>query len=674
MSAANFLTNASWVLYLVVFLSTATRVLHRRRRADLDSALFFGAAAAVIVLSGIAGVVGLKNSAAVTRLSGALIMVLPYLLLRLVADFEEVRALLMRGVEVGLGLSLLALIVLDPALPGWVVVGMVAYFVAVIVYASVAFAGAARRTAGVTRRRMEAVALGSLFVGLDVVALGSAALFPAAGESWALLIALLGLVSASSYCIGFSPPKWVRRAWQEPALLAFLADGADLAQLPDSAALIRSLERRVASVLGSSTAGVGLWSETDDVLRFWVQAPGPVGARVKQADPTSGELVYESDGVVFDVRPGHMIAGRAFAAQQAIATDHAARDDPANARYYGRARIRAVLAAPITSRRRRIGVLVVHAPRASIFTDSDIVLVQLLADQIAMLVDSRALLEEAALVLAREQTDGLKDDLLSSIAHDLRNPVTGIRGTAQLLQLRLGRSGMLERERLVAGLVSIEAATSQLMRLIDGLLDYGRLQMDRPIELLVRSTDVVALARKAVAVQQTSTQQHDIQLSSTEEKIVGHWDPDRLERVLQNLLGNALKYSPTGGSIEVRIGRERTLGGDDAVVSILDQGIGIPEHDLAHIFERFHRAANVTGTIAGTGIGLAVSRQIVQQHGGSIGVESEEGRGSTFVVRLPISSLTPIDDGECVLNLLPVVTFDGMATLPSALGSRVAEA
>src|SRR5207249_295553 len=151
----------------------------------------------------------------------------------------------------------------------------------------------------------------------------------------------------------------------------------------DSAALIAALEKRVGSILGIPSATVGLWSEAEDVLRFSIRDPDGVEAQAALSEPTSSHPAFSSDGVVFDVRLGHMIAGRAFSAQGAIATDHAARDDPANAAYYRRARIRAVLAAPITAMQRRLGVLVVHAPLASIFSDSDIVLVQLLADQIA---------------------------------------------------------------------------------------------------------------------------------------------------------------------------------------------------------------------------------------------------------------------------------------------------
>jgi hypothetical protein len=117
--------------------------------------------------------------------------------------------------------------------------------------------------------------------------------------------------------------------------------------------------------------------------------------------------------------------------------------------------------------------------------------------------------------------------------------------------------------------------------------------------------------------------------------LTGFWDGPRLERVLGNLLGNAIKYSPDGGEITIRIAREENGNTDTAVLSVEDRGVGIPPGDLHLVFERFRRAENVQ-SIAGSGIGLAGTKRIVELHGGTIAVSSVEGEGSTFTVRLPI--------------------------------------
>src|SRR5205085_8452826 len=117
-------------------------------------------------------------------------------------------------------------------------------------------------------------------------------------------------------------------------------------------------------------------------------------------------------------------------------------------------------------------------------------------------------------------------------------------------------------------------------------------------------------------------------------------DSTRLRRVFDNLLSNAIKYSPDGGDIRISLHRQLDSGGSWAVVEVCDQRLGIPVADQSHIFVRFHRAPNVVGHIVGTGLGLAGSFGIVQQHGGTITVSSAEQRGSTFTVRLPLPTST----------------------------------
>jgi signal transduction histidine kinase len=121
-----------------------------------------------------------------------------------------------------------------------------------------------------------------------------------------------------------------------------------------------------------------------------------------------------------------------------------------------------------------------------------------------------------------------------------------------------------------------------------------------------------------------------------EARLIGVWDAARLGRVLDNLVANAIKYSPAGGQISIEVEQEVGAAGGWAALCVRDEGIGIPEADQPHIFERFRRGGNVVGHIAGTGIGLAGACQIVEQHGGSIVVSSREGAGSAFTIRLPL--------------------------------------
>jgi signal transduction histidine kinase len=175
--------------------------------------------------------------------------------------------------------------------------------------------------------------------------------------------------------------------------------------------------------------------------------------------------------------------------------------------------------------------------------------------------------------------------------------------------------------------------------LIGELLDFAQGQAGRRLELLRKRTDLVALARQVAAEHQQYTELHRICVEATVPELHGTWDPARLTRALDNLVSNAVKYSPKGGEVRVDINREEGTGGAEwAVLTVRDEGIGIPERDLPYIFGWFRRAANVPGQISGTGIGLASVFQIVEAHGGTVGVKSVEGEGSVFTVRLPVGA------------------------------------
>ncbi len=627
----------AWALYVAIFVLALARVLRTPTPAHWDIAAFFGTSAAVIVLSTVEGVLGGQAAAWLSDLTGALIMALPYLLLRLVATFTSVPRWLLPAAAAGLLLSTVALVLGPSDLPTPVVLLLVAYFVALTLFNTWAFAREAAHAAGVTQRRMQAVALGSGFLAGDILAAGLAAVFPASASAWLLLNGLCGLASGVAYYVGFTPPAWLRRSWQAPELHTFLARTARLPYLPDIRDVVAELKAHAAAAVGTPAAGLGLWLEDRGVLRF---APSTAEAheslvRTLGSSPETKGVRFTMD--VFDLEPGHMIAGRAFAEQRTLLSTDVFRDDPDYAAFYQALGVHAALATPITSGSRRLGVLVVYAPRAPLFAESDLQLVQVLADQAATVLESRRLLEEAAAAHARAETNRLKDEFLASISHDLRNPLAAVRGMAQVLQRHLERHGAVDAERLGTALVHIDSSTMQMMRLIDQLLDYARWQMDRPLELQPRAMDLVALTRRVVDAHAAASERHRVVLQTDEADVTGVWDEERIERVIQNLLRNALKYSPNGGDVLVRVGRKHDEGGDWAVLSVQDHGLGIPAADLPHVFERFHRAGNVAGRIAGTGIGLAAARQIVEQHGGTVAVESLEGNGSTFVVRLPLA-------------------------------------
>jgi signal transduction histidine kinase len=171
---------------------------------------------------------------------------------------------------------------------------------------------------------------------------------------------------------------------------------------------------------------------------------------------------------------------------------------------------------------------------------------------------------------------------------------------------------------------------------IEELLDVARLRAGKALDLDPVPTDVVALARGQVASYQQAAELHRVRLEASETELVGQFDRSRISRVLANLLNNAVKYSPNGGEIVVTVSSQHDGGGHWVNITVSDQGMGIPADDLPFIFDQFRRSENVMGRIAGTGIGLAIVRQVVEQHGGTVTVSSRQGAGSTFTVRLPL--------------------------------------
>jgi len=232
-----------------------------------------------------------------------------------------------------------------------------------------------------------------------------------------------------------------------------------------------------------------------------------------------------------------------------------------------------------------------------------------------------------------------REEFLSSASHDLKTPLTSIRGQAQLARRRLARlanADGVDVALIDGSLARIDVSTGRMLALINELVDLTRARLGTPLELDRRPTDLVALVAASVA-QHEGPDARRIVMEAAEPALWAPVDAARLGRVVDNVLSNALKFSPDGGEVRVCVGREPSAGEPVAVIAVTDRGVGVPAADLPHIFERFQRAGNVAGRIEGAGIGLASARHIVEQHGGNITVESVEGAGSTFTVRLPLA-------------------------------------
>ncbi|HEU4326638.1 MAG TPA: ATP-binding protein [Roseiflexaceae bacterium] len=298
--------------------------------------------------------------------------------------------------------------------------------------------------------------------------------------------------------------------------------------------------------------------------------------------------------------------------------------------------ISGLLIVPLSVRGRVLGALTLAATHGRRFSPEDQALAEDLAYRTAVAVDNARLYHEA------REAVRLRDVFLSVASHELKTPLTSLFGNAQLLQRRLSRQGGLSERDQRTLQVLVEQA-NRLNKMITALLDISRLQTGQ-FSIQREPVDLCALVLRLAEELRPALDQHTINVSSDGTALPVIGDELRLEQVLHNLIQNAIKYSPSGGAIEVHMERR----GQQAAVAVIDQGIGIPADALPHLFSRFYRANNVQDQqISGIGLGLYVVSEIVALHGGSVEVVSEEGSGSTFTIYLPLANQAETPLEEC---------------------------
>ena len=261
------------------------------------------------------------------------------------------------------------------------------------------------------------------------------------------------------------------------------------------------------------------------------------------------------------------------------------------------------------------------------------------ADGPTVVVRARGASDGGAWVILEDVTElrrlqQIRAEFIDNLSHELRTPLTTISLLAETLSREAGAAGEAIPARMADRIAKIEVETGHIVQMVNELLDLSRIESGGAIVHL-DDVDVAALAVASTERLRLFAERQGVRLHVDAAPDPGRvrGDEARLGQVLVNLIHNAVKFSPDGGDVTVGVRRE----GDELIVSVADQGIGIPRASVGRVFERFYKVDRARVRGGGTGLGLSIARHVVEQHGGRIWVESEEGKGSVFSFALPVA-------------------------------------
>jgi K+-sensing histidine kinase KdpD len=393
-------------------------------------------------------------------------------------------------------------------------------------------------------------------------------------------------------------------------------------ELPE---LLNAVIQKIIGVIEPAEVGaVMLWDQPAGLFRpaaafgYDAQALSELGLRAGEAitgkvfDDGAGRLVSTPERVaeaMADMRPSN----------RAVMTRALGSD----------ALPRCTLAAPIKVGAYKYGVLVLETIQGpAVFSDSDLPFLQTISDLVALAIDRDRLAAQADAVREERRAERMRSEVLATLSHELRMPLTAIQGYSSALLLD---EVDWSEEKGQKFLRLIEEESENMQSMLKDILDSSLIDVD---QLIIERQPVRLqhLARDVAEEMQHQTESHQIIVDFPEKFPILAIDPRWIKQVFRNILDNAIKYSPEGGLIVIR-GEERP---SDVVIIVADQGIGISPEDLIPLFERYFRVRSLANLhIPGIGLGLPISRAIVEGHGGRIWAESNLGEGTTIYFSLP---------------------------------------
>jgi signal transduction histidine kinase/DNA-binding response OmpR family regulator len=599
------------LLFVALFVATLVSYLRRRDALSRDVMLIFASLAGLFLVTGVGALVGTLPDP-VMGVAFALLLAQPLFTLRLADRLHPIATPVRLGATVAWAVTSLPMIVLPLRQVPPLILAGIAVFIITHVVAAVYLGIQARRRFGSAGTRLACAAAAGVVMAL---ALGvSTVLSRVAGEAGSDIGRIFGLLAAVLYIAAFLPPSWARTLGSAVTTFNFTE------HLVDS----------------SFTEGAsGVWARLADLGR---RTTGSAAAFV-----VVGEQPEILASATDDAHATDAFATARLAEMPRVVDERRPLDDPDD----GLARLARAVGAPYVSvlpfelAGGDPGALVLLRQRPSLFAaDDDAILTSLIGRARVFAERSEAMEQEAALaqrlsatVQALQQASQAKSDFLASMSHELRTPLSAIIGFSALM-----RDEPLDGDRRSVPeewIEHVRRSGDHLLALINDVLDLTKIEAGR-IELTREPFELATALTESVEGLRPLADKKEIEMVLDAHAGTISADRGRFRQIIFNLLSNAIKFTPIGGRITV----EARWHGPEARIAVSDTGVGIAASDLDHIFEEFRQVGDLKAREAGTGLGLALSRRLVEAHAGRISVTSSPGSGSRFELVLP-DSLVP---------------------------------
>jgi signal transduction histidine kinase/DNA-binding response OmpR family regulator len=617
-------------LFGVVFVAALLEFVKRRDPVSRDVALTFSPFVGLLMLTVWRATLG-SPPAALSAILGILFFVQPVFALHLVSLIRPVPRRVLVGSAVALAITVVPILVVRP-FPPLLAIPPLAAFIGIQLLAAAYLAAEARKRRGPGGRRLAIAASATVGLALTLLLTSGAALGPAIGEAISTAAMLVALLSGFGYIVAFVPPTLIRRVWQAGAAVDYQRE-----LLVRAGARVDEIWEGFATLAWGMTGGASAVLEHRPDGGGGVIATAGFGADAPTTAYDGPDATEPAGGVRLDVPLAWLSP-----------------DDPVEA--VGRA-ADARFVSIVDLGRDRWGhrSLVVASPYRSLFHESDLSLLASLGNQTSMLAERRAMQADQEALTARleatvealRSASRAKSDFLASMSHELRTPLSAILGFSDLMrhEPRDGDNAIVPAEWIE----HVHRGGEHLLALVNDVLDLSKVEAGR-MDLHLEAFDLSHAVVELVNGTRPLADRKDLAVESDVPSLTIVADRGRVRQILYNLVSNAIKFTPAGGTIRIRA---EELG-TSFCLAVSDTGVGIAPEDLNTIFEEFRQVGADEEREGGTGLGLALAQRLIHAHGGQIEVDSTVGRGTTFTVTMPKLSLPQASTAGPALLPLPV--------------------